>query len=162
MSFFPDLLTVKKKAGVKVIAGRGFKSGESVVELHGEIIEASEMDCPPYVKVGDIQVTPTQFMRISCIAKDIRHSCDPNCGLTYSKDGKLKLIAIRAINPMEQISWDFSTTMTCIESDFDCECNSKLCRRKVGNYSKLPKKLRDHYEYLGIVAPYLAPMTVIR
>lgn len=159
MNFFPDLLSVKKKSGIKVIAGRGFRSGERVVELIGEI---RDLDGSPYVTKGVIQVSPTQLMEISGIPKDIPHSCDPNCGLIYTKESRLFLTAIKTINPMEQVFWDFSTTMTCVDVDFDCECRAKTCRKKVSNYERLPEDIRRKYEYLGIVAPYLAPMTVIR
>src|SRR5262245_3127113 len=39
----------------------------------------------------------------------VNHSCDPNCGFV---EGDLTLIALRSIQPNEEITWDYSTSIS--------------------------------------------------
>ena len=72
----------------------------------------------------------------------INHSCDPNCG---SAPDWFTLIAMRDIEPNEEITYDYA--MTDSESDWSmgCHCGAKNCRKKItGNDWKI-KKLQQRY-----------------
>lgn len=166
MGIIPDLIVVSdKRITPGVLAGRTFNPGNRILELDGDLIAANEMQAAPYIERGIIQVGPEMFLKIelSNPARHMKHSCDPNAGLVFKGDGRVELVAIAHIKPMEEIAWDYCTTISCLEGkSFDCACLKPGCRKKFGNYELLPWEVRRHYEYLGIVAPYLAPQTVLR
>lgn len=66
--------------------------------------------------------------------KNINHSCEPN---TYIS-GKQTVIALRKINPGEEVTMDYSLTEAdkgwSIES---CTCGSKNCRKVIGPITSL-------------------------
>jgi len=76
------------------------------------------------------------------------HSCDPNCGFL---DG-IKLVAIRDINPNEELVIEYVTTESSFES-FDCNCGSDNCRKVITatdwENPKLQERLGEYF------APYL-------
>lgn len=166
MAIIPDLIIVDMKASKGVLAGRHFQAGNTILELTGDVLSFDGLGSVPYCEWGLIQIGPGQALRIdkTCAARFMKHSCEPNAGLTYMSDGRVELKAIHHIPPMGEIVWDFSTTISLIDQgkEFDCECKKKSCRQKIGSYQNLPEPVRRRYEYLGIVAPYLAPQTVIR
>ncbi len=166
MPIIPDLIIVDMKASRGVLAGRHFQAGDTILELAGDVLALEGLGSSPYHEWGLIQIGPEQALRIdkTCAARLMKHSCEPNAGLTFMSDGRVELKAISHIPPMGEIVWDFSTTISLIDpgKEFDCACGRPACRKKLGSYQYLPEPLRHRYEYLGIVAPYLAPQTVIR
>lgn len=53
------------------------------------------------------------------------HSCDPNSGFPT---GEPVLFALRDIAPGEEITWDYSTSLSYPGWSLDCRCGSKRCR----------------------------------
>ncbi|MCA9705533.1 MAG: SET domain-containing protein-lysine N-methyltransferase [Myxococcales bacterium] len=80
----------------------------------------------------------------------INHCCDPNTGLS----GQLVLVALRAIEPGEEICFDYAMTDGSRYDEFDCQCGADNCRGRVSG-----DDWRDHAlwaRYDGYFAPYLA------
>ncbi|MGZ4821188.1 MAG: SET domain-containing protein [Terriglobales bacterium] len=59
------------------------------------------------------------------IARYINHSCDPNC-TTEEIDGHIWVIAIRDIQPGEELSYDYM--LYDGDGDAPCRCGAKKCR----------------------------------
>jgi SET domain-containing protein len=79
----------------------------------------------------------------------LNHSCDANCGI---KD-KLKIVAMRDIEPSEEICFDYAMSESDPEYQMKCECGSKICRGKVtGNDWKI-KDLQKRYK--GFFSDYI-------
>ena len=78
----------------------------------------------------------------------INHSCDPNCGIR----GSLQIIAMRAIQPGEEITFDYAM---CESSDYTmpCQCGSPKCRRSITGEDWRRKDLRRRYK--GFFSAYL-------
>lgn len=73
----------------------------------------------------------------------INHSCDPNAGV----DGDIGLIAIRDIQPNEEICYDYSMDTSDPEYSFRCTCKSSMCRKTVTGNDWKDKNLQKRYGY---------------
>jgi len=58
----------------------------------------------------------------------VNHSCDPNTG--FARHAPV-LYALRDIVPGEELSWDYSTSISLPGWSFLCLCGSKCCRRVI-------------------------------
>lgn len=68
------------------------------------------------------------------------HSCDPNCGM----HGEITFIAIRDIQPNEELTIDYAF----IDNEnysFECHCGSRHCRHIITGYDWKIKKLQVKY-----------------
>jgi SET domain-containing protein len=68
----------------------------------------------------------------------INHSCDPNCETEEDEDGRVWVMALRDIEPGEELTYDY-----CLydgDGDAPCFCGSKKCRGTM--YAKPPAKKR--------------------
>lgn len=77
------------------------------------------------------------------------HSCDPNAGLR----GQLSLVALRAIEPGEEICYDYAMSDGSPYDEFACACGAWLCRRQVTGDDWRRRELWDRYR--GHFSPYL-------
>lgn len=57
----------------------------------------------------------------------INHSCAPNTGLM----GAVSLVALRRIEPGEEITFDYATADGSPYDEFDCACGSPECRGRI-------------------------------
>ena len=60
-------------------------------------------------------------------AELINHCCQPTCGLS----GQIALVALRRIQPGEEITFDYATTDSSAFLEFPCGCAKRPCRQKV-------------------------------
>jgi hypothetical protein len=77
------------------------------------------------------------------------HCCDPNVGLT----GQIGLIAMRDIEPGEEVCLDYAM---CDGSDYDefpCSCGSPKCRGHITGEDWKRPELWERYD--GYFSPYL-------
>ena len=78
----------------------------------------------------------------------LNHSCDPNCGLHDT----LKVVAMRDIEPGEEIAFDYAMTDSS-NYQMKCECGSPNCRKVItGDDWKLPELQK---RYNGYFTEYL-------
>ena len=80
----------------------------------------------------------------------LNHSCEPNCGLS----GQILLVAMRDIEPGEELSFDYAM---CDASDYDefrCLCEEPTCREIVTGSDWRDPDLQA--KYAGWFSPYLA------
>lgn len=80
----------------------------------------------------------------------INHSCDPNCGIL----GQIIVVAMREIQPGEEITFDYAMTDSSPFDEFDCRCGSPKCR---GRVTMDDWRLPDLWQrYDGYFSTYLA------
>lgn len=142
--------------GKAVFAASAFAEGDVLIEFTGRRFRADQI--PSLMRGrGDrfVQVTPDHYMGPSGRIDDlVNHSCDPNAGLRFTEDGVF-LVAVRAIQPGEEIAWDYSTTLRESNWHMICQCRAEGCRRVIGNFDSLDPDRQEWFRARNLVAPYL-------
>jgi uncharacterized protein len=72
-------------------------------------------------------------------ARYINHSCDPNC-TTEEIRGRIWIIAIRDIEPGEELSYDYM--LYDGEGDAPCRCGAKKCRGTLYSPAEVRRRKR--------------------
>lgn len=79
----------------------------------------------------------------------VNHCCDPNAGLL----GQIALVAMRQIEPGEEVCFDYAMSDSTPYDEFECECGSPHCRGRVtGSDWRIPA-LQERYA--GYFTPYI-------
>lgn len=142
--------------GKAVFAAVPFDEGQPLLEFTGRRFRLAQV--PSVMRGGGdryVQVTPEHYMGPSGRLDDlVNHSCDPNAGLRFTDDGVF-LVACRPIAVGEEISWDYSTTLTESNWHMICQCRSADCRRVIGNFATLSPDRQEWFRARNLVAPYL-------
>jgi hypothetical protein len=71
----------------------------------------------------------------------MNHSCDPNCVIM----GRTRIVAVRRIEPGEEVTFDYSTNVGWDGFSMRCKCGAKGCRKVVRSYRFLPDELKGRY-----------------
>ena len=114
-------------------ATKNIKVGTRIIQYKGKIITNREVEQnPKYDNDKDIYLFDIN-KRHSLdgdfswnIAKNINHSCDPNCevdGAGY----KIYIIAIKDIRKNEELTYDYGFSYDEDYKQFPCKCRSKNC-----------------------------------
>ncbi|HPF35162.1 MAG TPA: SET domain-containing protein-lysine N-methyltransferase [Candidatus Krumholzibacteria bacterium] len=138
--------------GRGLFALRAFAPGELILRLDGPRYEREDPIHATEQGANLLQTGRRTYILLTDPAVFANHSCDPNAGVVENR----KLVAIRAIEPEDEITFDYSTTM---EEDFwtlECRCGAENCRGKVTDFRNLPEPLRRRYLDLGVVQGFIA------
>jgi SET domain-containing protein len=119
--------------GRGVFATEKINQGEVVAIKAGHIVTADQLSEITRT-VGDyalqihehFYLSPTSKEEVDRMTIFINHSCDPNVGF----DGQITYVAMRDIEPGEELCHDYAMERTD-EYSLDCRCGSALCRGKV-------------------------------
>jgi hypothetical protein len=140
--------------GCGVFARERIRKGELVCLWGGRIVARDELDpAMPnqaqrllQVEEGLYLLTPETLEPADCF----NHSCEPNLGFT----GQIGLIAMRDIEPGEELCFDYAMCDGSPYDEFECDCGSSNCRGRVtGDDWKNPELWK---KYDGYFSPYLA------
>ncbi len=119
------------KAGRGVYAVNGIEAGEVVAVWGGRIVGRAQAEAiTPDLRRYIVQVEDEQFLApLEPIdaAELINHCCQPSCGLS----GQITLVALRRIQPGEEITFDYATTDSSAFLEFPVSCSKAPCRQKV-------------------------------
>ncbi len=77
------------------------------------------------------------------------HCCDPNVGMS----GQIGLIAMRDIQPGEEVCLDYAMCDGSDYDEFDCTCGSPNCRHRITGQDWKRSDLQELYD--GYFSPYL-------
>lgn len=148
--------------GKAVFAAVPLHEGERLIAFTGPRLAAARI--PRRLRgAADrfVQVTPGEVMGPSGRLDDlVNHSCEPNAGLRFGPDGVV-LVAIRDIAPGEEVTWDYSTTLTDAAWRMSCACGAPRCRGVVGAFDTLPAERQQYYRARNLVPPYLRRRDVV-
>jgi uncharacterized protein len=140
------------KGGRTLVVREPIEAGELVVVWGGEVVHASRLNTlTPAERLLTIQVEEDLYL---VSARDgaadwVNHSCDPNCGLR----GQIALVALRRLEPGEEICFDYAMSDGTPYDEFDCGCGAKHCRGRItGEDWRRPELWK---RYRGHFAPYL-------
>ncbi len=143
-------------AGDGLFAAQAVKKGELLVVWGGVIVTTEELfQLPDIARNRAIQVEYDHHLTSGMLDDDadcVNHSCNPNAGL----QGQITLVAIRDIQPDEEICFDYAMSDAHPSFFLECRCGNPECRGKVtGDDWKLP---RLQGRYRGYFSPYIQRM----
>lgn len=137
--------------GLGVFAQRDIAPGETILRFDGPRIGVDAMLAKGERRGDVLQIARDQYLDIAAPGRLVNHSCAPNAGVV----GDRSLVALRAIAPGEEITYDYSTTMGDGDWTLRCACGAESCRGEVVDFKGLLPALRERYLRLGVVMAYL-------
>ncbi len=138
-----------KKFGRGVFAIKRIRKGEKIASFDGPIYDDDYEPWTEDMYNHAIQFGKAIWRDSKGIARLINHSCEPNCGIKKLFD----MVAMRTIEPGEQITWDYEMTEKNKYWKMKCKCGSPICRKVIGNYVNMPKSIRKKYK--GYISDWL-------
>lgn len=148
----PKLQGRPKDHGNGIFAREPLKKDELLAVFGGVVYEwAAFVALPERERTLSIQVEENLFLVPDKIGEGdyVNHSCDPNAGLS----GQIALVALRDIEPGEEVCFDYAMSDTTPYDEFTCECGAANCRGRVtGNDWRIPQ-LQERYR--GRFAPHV-------
>ena len=131
---------------------RSIEAGEVVVVFGGEVVQAAQLEkLSPAERLLTLQVEEDLYL---VSARDgaadwVNHSCAPNCGLS----GQIALVALRRLEPGEEICFDYAMSDGTSYDQFPCGCGALTCRGRVSGDDWQRPELWERYR--GHFSPYL-------
>lgn len=83
------------------------------------------------------------------VAAFVNHSCDPNCETDQIR-GKMWIIALRDIEPGEELTYDYN--LYDGEEDAPCSCGTTRCRGSLYSASHLRKIAKKRAKLLPVAS----------
>jgi hypothetical protein len=114
------------RKGCGVFAASPIPSGTRVLQFEGHIFKSQ--DVPPDSMAMQIDDDLWLCSDGTLLDDRINHSCDPNTGFVRND---LVLYALRDIASEEELSWDYSTSISEPGWSLVCLCESRHCRRVI-------------------------------
>jgi len=144
---------IAEKGGWGVFAREFIAKGELLTISSGEIVHESQLNEIPDERLQHGYQVEEEFYIVPLIDGDIadcyNHSCNPNIGW----DGQLILVAMRDIQPGEELCFDYAMSDSTPYDEFECHCGEPHCRRRItGDDWRIPALQK---RYKGYFLPYL-------
>jgi len=137
-----------KIEGKGLFAREIIKKGEIIAIKGGHIFDSKEygnLDDKPRHYCHQIEdnffLGPRSKEDIEENAIYINHSCEPNVGF----DGQITYVALRDIQPGEELCHDYAMCFTRRNIEFKCNCGSKKCRRLITDNDWKLEELQEGY-----------------
>jgi hypothetical protein len=138
--------------GNGIFARESLKKSELLAVFGGVVYQADAFAAlPDRERSLSIQVEENLFLVPERIAEGdyVNHSCNPNAGLL----GQIVLVAMRDIQPGEEVCFDYAMSDTTPYDEFDCACGAADCRGRVtGDDWRIPALQQ---RYAGYFTPYV-------
>ncbi len=146
----------KTELGRGVFAKRLIRKGTVITAMSGT--ERTWEEVERLIKIGKVrvddpfQIAEDDFVLLDHVPRLFNHSCEPNAGINRARS----LVALRNIRAGEEICYDYSTTV-CTHSTWTlrCKCESRVCRKKIGNVLTIPRVLRVRYQRTGVLPRFI-------
>jgi len=152
-SFYsPKIEARPNQNGKGIFACERIEQGEQVLVRGGEVMPRQVFDrLHPTLRSISVQIEEDLFLVPRTIGPGemVYHSCNPNAGLV----GQIALVALRDVEPGEEICFDYAMSDGSDYDEFECGCGQPNCRRRItGNDWRIPQ-LQERYR--GHFSPYL-------
>jgi uncharacterized protein len=115
-----------KHKGRGVFARAFIQAGTRILNIEG--VRLKPKDIPPDSMAMQIEEDMWLCSDGTLIDDYINHSCDPNAGFARND---LVLYALRDIHQGEELSWDYSTSISECGWRLLCRCGAVNCRRVI-------------------------------
>jgi hypothetical protein len=142
-----------QKGGHGLFAHHFTPAGTVLLVWGGSIVDGHHLaEVPPDNQPYSVQIEEDLYLVTLGEpepADYINHSCDPNAGLC----GQIVVVALRDVEPGEEICFDYAMSDGSPYDEFTCACGAPNCRGRVtGNDWMLPEL---QARYAGHFMPYL-------
>jgi uncharacterized protein len=75
----------------------------------------------------------------------INHSCEPTTGVCNNRHGGYDFVALRDLQPGDEVTYDYETTDYVTIGVPHCKCRSARCRGRIYGFQFLPEEVRNRY-----------------
>ncbi len=138
------LSDIKKGSIIYVLSGKKM----DVNDFAKKVISGKEALDDPF------QIGKRTYIDLDKFSRLFNHSCDPNGGIRKTSE----LFAIKDIKKGDEITYDYSLTISPTEWSMRCKCGTKKCRKVLGDILSVPKKRLNEYKKLGAIQVYMKPI----
>lgn len=142
----------ESKTGKGVFAERLIWPGELILVFKGFTVSWDNPIHSSSMGSYLLQTGKKTYIMPEVPAKYVNHSCNPNAGIVKNR----RLVAIKRIEKDEEITFDYSTTMSENFWTMDCLCYEINCRGIVKDFKYIPEDIQEKYLSLGIVQGFIA------
>lgn len=143
------------KYGSGVFANEDIKKGQIVYVFGGERIDVTDLLKRVNSNEENIddpfQIGKRTYIDLDEISRSFNHSCDPSTGVRKTAE----MFALRDIKKGEEITFDYSLTIAPTDWKMKCMCDSKICRKILGDILSVPKKRLEEYREAGALQNYM-------
>ncbi len=141
------------KGGFGVYALEPIAKGAILGVWGGSVVNLETlMRMPPSTASRSVQVGDDCYL-VSRTHDDpadfFNHSCEPNAGML----DQIVLVAMRDIQPGEEVCFDYAMTDGSPYDEFECRCGTASCRGNITANDWMIAQLQ--LRYLGYFSPYL-------
>jgi hypothetical protein len=148
-----DLRSCPKKGKYGLYARERILAGELLSMWGGRIVTTEQLEeIDEDTRTHGIQVDENLYLIPLAhgeIADYYNHSCAPNAGL----NSPISLVAMRDIEPDEEVCFDYAMSDESDYDEFECHCGQPNCRGRVtGRDWEIPEL---HERYAGYFSPYI-------
>jgi hypothetical protein len=143
---------IDSKGGRSLVVREIVEPGELVVVWGGEVVHLSRLHTlSPAERLLTIQVEEELYLvsGLDGPADWVNHSCNPNCGLS----GQIALVAMRRLEPGEEVCFDYAMSDGSPYDQFRCGCGAQECRGDITGEDWARPELWKRYG--GHFSPYL-------
>jgi SET domain len=129
---------VEDDAGMKsLFSNKAFKAGEVISPFFAK----ETLSTPTYLT---LQLDDQQHILLGPVhLQYTNHSCDPNA---FFDTTEMKMVALREIQPGEEITFFYPSTEWKMDRAFDCHCGSPRCLKNIQGAFYLTKEQQNHYK----------------
>lgn len=144
-----------EKGRFGLFARQAVAAGELLLVWGGRVVTGAEWaTLSPQKQEHSVQVEEDLYLvgfeGVPPDAGDyINHSCQPNAGLR----GQIAVVAMRSIEPDEEICFDYAMSDGTPYDEFTCACGMPACRGQITGSDWQRPELQQRY--LGYFSPYL-------
>ena len=136
---------MRPNMGRGVFATQAIVRGTCLVVCKGWLAKSDALDADWHA----MQVGPDEWL---CSAGEnlddcINHSCAPNAGFVT---GEPALFALRNIDVDEQITWDYSTSISETGWTLECLCGRPNCRKIIQSWYELSDGERERLKAIAL------------
>lgn len=90
-----------------------------------------------------VQISAAEHIELAPICLElINHSCDPN---VFFDVERFELVALRTIEPDEELTFFYPSTEWRMESPFGCHCGSAKCHGRIDGASRMAREALAGY-----------------
>lgn len=138
--------------GRGIFAKASIVPGEIICKMAGPLITLKEFfDKYEWNFSNPLQVGEDLYIDLLEPYVCVNHSCDPNAGIRNNGI----LFAIKNISVGDEIFIDYSTVTDDVTWEMDCECGSKICRKKIGDFQTIPHDRKEFYFMKNALTSYI-------